>query len=488
MFSKPIFIIITAFSLIISYSDSSYSSPNNHTLQISRDHKTNTDYFLISYKEKNLWFLDFYQVPDNQLQKRLWQKIFQTKKDMEESIGHLKKKISTPFTPFNKKSLALRKSIQSESTKTIWSAKNHWTWDWEKKYSSWVKTNVDADFFITYNIATDCADVIFALRWIFARINSLPIASSLAGTGAIFSNESTKKSWQHLKRHENWWQDSLFLKALEYILNNTYTHTLWQDSYPTTINSKTFLSGSWFLEKYGSSGHASIVQSIDRLTPYFNITLISSSVPRQVKSLLEQSFSRKNQPSPTKSGFLRMRWPRKDDSNLWTLVEAKSMVHYSKEQYLPEFMSHLSSFNLAVLKNIGSEVPTPLQRFNRIARNIYLYMFDRAKTVEQGHEYCVVKNNDCSKGSWGWFSWSTPSRDGSISTSIANLLEIYNGHDLQKSWSDFLTWPFKIETSNHYYETNMGHLIHSFLERETSYNPNDSIEQRWNLDPLERSF
>lgn len=442
-------------------------------------------YFLISHKEQDLWFLDFYQKDYGKLQRRIWQKNFSKKDNYNKTLQNTLKKFS--LQPVDKNTDSFVENMQqTEYLGThVWTAKNQWNENWEKKYSRWVEEEVDKDFFFEHGIATDCADVAIGLRWIFARIHSLPAANSLAGTGAILSNESMKKSWLNLRRHENWWQDHLFRTALNYVLNNTYTHSLWKDSYPIAIDKDSFVPGVWYLSKSRSSGHVEIVQSIDRSRGDFRIYIIDSTVPRDVKRLFRQTLWHRTQPHPDRAGFMAMRWPVKKDFERWDLTKKEKMFRFSKEQYQSEFMQGQPYFNLAVLNNIGSVPLSPLAQVTDLGRNIYDTFTYRLLAVEKGYHYCVVQGKDCTKGTWGWNSHSTPSRDWGIRSKINTFFDIHKRYgsrvEVQEKWQEILGWGFKVPTSQRVYQTHFEHLMNSFHQKKASYDPNDSIESRWNL-------
>ena len=88
---------------------------------------------------------------------------------------------------------------------SIWEAKNRWNNDWELKFGQWLKQEVTLDFYKKYNIPTDCADAVIGLRWIFSRINYLPVANTLSDTGNLFGQFSMKKEWKRLPTATNWY-------------------------------------------------------------------------------------------------------------------------------------------------------------------------------------------------------------------------------------------------------------------------------------------
>src|SRR4030042_6832324 len=73
-----------------------------------------------------------------------------------------------------------------------------WTVEDEYLYGKWVETNVTEDFFIRYKIPVDCADVPYAIRWIYARVAGLPAAATTKD-GIKIGHWSTE--WGHLPPH-----------------------------------------------------------------------------------------------------------------------------------------------------------------------------------------------------------------------------------------------------------------------------------------------
>jgi hypothetical protein len=62
-----------------------------------------------------------------------------------------------------------------ESSTQIWRVGDRlWTVEEEIQYGKWVEETITEDFFIRHKIAIDCADVPYAVRWIYARIAHLP--------------------------------------------------------------------------------------------------------------------------------------------------------------------------------------------------------------------------------------------------------------------------------------------------------------------------
>jgi hypothetical protein len=67
----------------------------------------------------------------------------------------------------------------NESSNQIWTVGlNRWTVEEEYRFGKWVDENITEDFFIRYKTPTDCADAVYAIRWIYARIARLPAAAT----------------------------------------------------------------------------------------------------------------------------------------------------------------------------------------------------------------------------------------------------------------------------------------------------------------------
>src|SRR4030043_721165 len=64
-----------------------------------------------------------------------------------------------------------------ESPDQVWEVGDRrWTVEEEHRFGKWVDETITEDFFIRSKIPTDCADAVYAIRGIYARINHLPAA------------------------------------------------------------------------------------------------------------------------------------------------------------------------------------------------------------------------------------------------------------------------------------------------------------------------
>ncbi len=357
------------------------------------------------YAEEGLWHVSLFVVEPGKLQDHLWKKSFSTKKI---ALNYLKKflakkKLAQPDSNSTTTEIFAQTEDPSE---VIWQTENQWSWDWEKKFGDWVSKNFHSNFYLENNIATDCADAATAIRWIYSRIFKLPAGNHLAASGVLFTNESIKSEWQNLPTHEDWRQDKRFLAALNYILDNSYTHSVFKDGYPIAISQDAFLAGSHVIMLGEDSGHTLVVNYVNSLAKYeMPIRMLQSTVPKQVRTLFESSFW-SGDPAKDQTAILRSRWPIKNGQK-WELVAANKMPYYSLEQFDPKFPGQKKSFLLALFARIAPDfIPDKVitEGFNEIVAKLKA----RDNIVKEGYAFC--RTNGCPEGSPAYEDWSTPSR------------------------------------------------------------------------------
>ncbi len=297
----------------------------------------------------------------------------------------------------------------------LWEAKNSWNWEWEVRYAQWIQKEVDTGFLKRYGVATDCADVAYALRWIFARIHSLPMSSRLA-TGHWFTHKSLRAEWKRLPTAPVWHQDKRFLKALNYLLDLTYTHSLARDTYPVAIQEASLLEGTIQLYINNASGHTQVLTKVrGPQEPGIPVEVLQSTVPRAERDLFGGGYwNRETQPEG-KGGLVRFRWPQGEK-----LVPAEEMPFFSREQYLPSFTNG-KAFFLAIFERIQPGFSF-LALLDRLYADILAQLEERRAVVEQGYEFC--RKNSCEPGTPGDENWSTPSRDKRLLGMIRDLEQI----------------------------------------------------------------
>ena len=457
------------FALATSVADINIFNPDENVWINQIDFKTKSQkYFYVSYSEMGKFFVDSFLISDGKLQELIKRHVFTNLKEQKQFLSKLK------LTRLPDQSLLSNKAnLVTEVENTfIWKATNEWSTEWETAYANWVENNVDESFFNKYNIATDCADVAVATRWIFSRINSLPIGNTLAGTGTLFTNESMRSSWTDLPTSDTWFNDRLFLTALDYVLNNTYTHSLARDSYPIAVTRDVFTPGVHHLDLYSQeTGHTMLVNQIDNL--YGGVYLLYSNVPREVRTLWVDYFRNSyGYESFDRGGFLKIRWVKKEQGK-WTMLRRSDMPGFSIEQYSEEFLSGI--FYQIIEERLGA-VGTPEQRLRAGIKMVDDRLKDRVSVVQNGYNFC--QENNCEPGSANFDNWSTPSRDRKIRNLFFSLQdETYRDPDLNAIFQDYLSQT--LEVTPDYQALPLNQIYYSFLMGSYSSDPRDSILSRW---------
>ncbi|MCB0393627.1 MAG: hypothetical protein KDD25_03675, partial [Bdellovibrionales bacterium] len=441
-------LLATLFSQGAGADDSSYS------------YRTKAGYeYVIQYSENGLWFVDHYEHHSGKLQERISSRSFTSESDAEKYRSELSKKI--PKIEASK--AGDFSNVETEINSKIWTAQNEWSWDWELKYAQWFDSIDPVNFFYNYQVETDCADAAIAFRWIFARINSLPAAQTLAGSNTLFSNESMKSSWRNLPTSNNWQDDELFRTALDYVLDNTFTHSLFDDSYPVKIDSTSLIQGTHHLDLYSTNtGHTIVLSDVNPFAP--SIRVVYSNVPRRVRSLYEYSYWYSRQPAAGKGGFLRILWPVHSGGRL-VLASKSSMPFFSNEQYAPGFLRDGRTFDKEVLFRINPN-SDPIQSLSIALKDIEDQFKSRVDVVTDGYHFCVELNNDCSNGSEGWEVWSTPSRDRRVRDFILRANDIYSAApdepELHLIWNTYMRKAIELKGTSPFSSKTLGELIETW--------------------------
>lgn len=341
----------------------------------------------------------------------------------------------------------------------LWPTTEAWSDEWEKQYAKWIENEVDSEFFVRYKVATDCADVAYSLRWIFSRMHGLPAAAGLGGSKLLMSNETVRQEWAKLPTDPEWYKDRRFLAALNYLLDMTYTHTLWVDSFPVALNRQALLSGSYHLGLHDESGHTQLIHWLSPDDGSLFLTL-NSTVPRKVRPLMD-SLLFADYPKENEAGILRFRWAVKTNSGT-QLKRGTEMPGYSLEQF--SFKAD-GQFPFELLKKLGFKGEQSEIR-DYVVKDILELFRAREAIVTEGYEKCRQMN--CSPGSQGWEDWGTPSRDSRLKGKIASL-------------SAFPRAPFKevglleIEGTT----WNFDALVWNWQHEHFSSDPRDAITKRW---------
>ena len=194
----------------------------------------------------------------------------------------------------------------------------------KNNYSKWIEANVAEDFFIRHDMRVDCADVPYALRWIYARIRHLPAAATRGGNRLI---GHWSKDWARIPTSATWDKDRRFRTALMAMLASTSTKTLPFDTYPIRIDADSVTAGTVFLAIEDHSGVVSHIV-MDGSTPIRSRRLKQAS-PARVQKLYRRNLILPDPDGEGISGLMKFSWPIKTGDG-WRYLPVKEHPFYSE--------------------------------------------------------------------------------------------------------------------------------------------------------------
>lgn len=429
------------------------------------------DAYLNLYTENASWNLVLIEVADDGFQDIVKKEAFQS---LEQALSYVNEAQLT-YEP------QISRAMPLMANPPLWRVTNQWNLDWEKKYSDWVRTQTDPEFFVRYKVATDCADVPMYLRWIFARANGLPVANRLMGSSQIITQDSVRNEWMKYSTAKNWWEDRRFRVAADYFTASSNTHTMVADSYPVAVTREAFTEGVYHIALHGNSGHTQFVHRVfptatEGALPFY---VMASNMPRIIRTLNEGPFWDSQQPE-LGQGFIRHRWPVKV-SGKWTLVAPKQMPYYSEEQYQPGFITH-NTYSISVMMKLRPDLNLS-DALHGVISSLKTRITERIKLVEEGFKFCSKSN--CAPGTAAYEDWSTPSRDARIretSYQVSQILQIAQqlNLDLEPQWQKALEQEV-LNLDGQAYA--LKQVLAVWDGKIYSYDPRVPIANRWGLAP-----
>lgn len=447
------------------------SYANTFALEVYRNSlSTNADHWTFFYDENSKWIIESVS-----LDRAGWPRLDQRSVFDNEVQARIAVTAAVAGRVRTRQLPPASQVLRGSSGTSLWTVTNEWSWEWELKYADWVKTELDRFWWKNHGLATDCADVAYSARWIFARNNGLPMANRLA-SGQWFTQESVKPEWAALPTAQDWDKDKRFLAALNYMLDFVFTHTLWNDSYPIAISPASLLPGTHHLSLHSRSGHTQFVYRVGSRADEVPILTLNSTVPRGIRELAEYIFFNV-EANPASSAFLRMRWPEMQNG-VPSLKDPGTMPYFSAEQFDTNFIrAPRSQFWEEVFFRIN-----PTADFDLIGQKTALQVADllkaRVPIVEDGYKVCGAKH--CLPGSADWEAWSTPSRDDRIRATIFTLQNLYRHIQDWDPINTIMKLPVLTQGA---YTFDVGQLMTAFGADMPSSDPNDDPQVRWGVHP-----
>ncbi len=443
--------------------------------------ETRTHIVVVDSEEQGIFHIDIFAGKDSTLPERISRQDFLTASLRDEALSDLLKSYQLTHLSMT---IPVEPRTPASASNVVWTATESWDWDWEKKYADWLVNEVDENFLLKHNIPVDCADVVFALRWIFSRMHHLPAAHHLPGGLSLLTHESGKPEWASFAPASDWWQDKKFMASLAYLLKNTYTHSLVKDSYPIQIDPAPVSGGAFMLDLHSpQTGHTNLIHFARYGDPTDAtwIKWIYSPSGRPFLGKLNSQFGIYRSKYPDKSkqeGYLRHRWPVNENGQ-WKLLEREKMPYFSEEQYDSANFAGEKVFAKAVFTRLHKTTPDPKAQYSNTLNDAITRIKVRVDLVEQGFAACAP--NRCAVDSEEYDRWSTPSRDKAIADAFEAALRV-----LRENYQEVLpVWQSRekeVIVTIQGKDLDLSFLNWVFTDAKVSSDPNDKISKRWALE------
>jgi hypothetical protein len=309
----------------------------------------------------------------------------------------------------------------------LWTAQRAWSEEEETRFGAWIEANVTEDYFLSPRLAHDCADLPYALRWIYARERRLPVAATTL-EGERFGHWS--RGFGPVSRG-SWRRDRNFLAALAFLFQNTGTKTLPLDTYAVAMDRAHLKAGV----VYTAEHHAAIVSrvALDGTEPHPLVTW-ESTLPPAVRRLRVGIFSG-GTPVDHGQGLRRFRWLERKDDGHWDYVDVEFQDGWSEEQYEIAFTAGKTSFARAVAERLASDPVPPDRQLLKFTEQAERLARERVPIVLAGHRACAKTPKRCSEGTPLWELHSTPNRDARMLGFLARVRELVDSGNVDREWA-----------------------------------------------------
>lgn len=299
--------------------------------------------------------------------------------------------------------------------------KQRWSLEDENDFTQWFIQNASTNFNRGSNLFADCADVGLLFRWAYAHDKKLPIANTLSGSGKLFGHFSSSSAWDNLPTHASWKKDERFKVAMSYLFDNTYTHSIYNDLYPTEINLNFVKPGSIYMIIRAKSGHTQTLYQFKKSQA--GIKSLWGNEPAG-EGIFESWLIWE---PAVKNLFGSWRWPR-FEKNRWKLTSANEMPGYSLEQFEKrEEFNDEKLFELWVLSKLDL-ADFASARLVREIQTVQDSLKFRLRITANGSTICGFVPCDINGSDYD--SYSTQSRDARLrqaQNDLFNTIESLGG-------------------------------------------------------------
>jgi hypothetical protein len=386
----------------------------------------------------------------------------------------------------------------------VWVDTQNWDERWEDLYAEWVRTQFNEDFFVSGrwgNMATDCADAVYAPRVIFAYDNRLPFV--LPSTGQ--SNRST--AFNHITN-----SDQRVRAFLARVFQQTSTKTLPIDTYPIAIKREYLKPGAiWLRNSHASenfiirlfaganapSGHTEVVKDV---TPSGVVYLIGSTVPIKVRTLLTVS-NLAYLPDKQTLGFRRFIWPQNIGKPInvnpgysleqFQMGVVQNYVNNEDGSQVAAGLKTIQQFTKDVQARLAVEKESKEDYITRVTRELCAMLHLRKEVVQDAIAYQKKTGGVCMRSDV-YDNFSTPSRDKRIKLVLDQVFEalfrapiFVSAEKKVERISPFMQSCSSIKLGNGQ-SLSIEEALMGLARNRWSSDPNQTELARWGLEPASR--
>ncbi len=375
----------------------------------------------------------------------------------------------------------------------VWQETQTWTPEWEQKYSQWVQNEFNEDIYMTGNykgIPTDCSDAVYLGRIIFSYENKLPfvIKDSTGGSSRLSNQmsrfDSTGDSLQRVR------------KFMNFVADVTSTKTMPDDTYPVAINRTYIRPGTvWSRPRItkdniwrkiiGGSvkedpGHAEVVKEV---TETGVVNLIGSTVPKDLR-MLNTTSSLVFMPIETSTGFRNWKQPS------FYSQAVESLPGYSLEQFntlgkRDDGRRNLKDWTSDVQDHLALREESKDEEVIRQVANVCSLVNARVDIIKKSEARRAALGGQCMNAG-DYDSYSTPSRDKRIKTTLKQIIDTAGGYGLTSAQRAKKLKPALDSCPDIEITPGQKIALYDFsiamLKNDVSSNPNDSFAARWGLE------
>jgi len=353
---------------------------------------------------------------------------------------------------------------------SVWVVLREWSLEEEERYAEWIRNHVDPDFFVRHRMTTDCADVPYALRFIYARTRYLPQGVH-SPSGTVFGN--WRKDFAHRPRHRDWGQDPRFRAALQFVIQGfTLGRCVPQDTYPIKIWPQ-----DGFLRPgtvFTNSKHSGVVYTIEP-SSFFPIKCAYSTLPPKIRPLIMINYEEELTYDDIGMGLVNWNWWRRDPATgNCDIVPDEEMPGYSREQY-----DHPVDLALRLQKAYSIIRTDKEKALDESMKSLRAELELRVEVVNEGYAaYRGTKNRATDSNLYD--NYSTPGRDARLRGRFKEMEaliknKVFDGDELidrlRKEWIDPLSTP----------KMTFLEFRHAMLADNISPEPWDHPRKRWGV-------